>query len=43
MGAVELRIPQIRDGNDFYPSALDRGVRSEWALSLAMAGLTEGK
>ena len=29
MGAVELRIPQVRDGIDFYPSALERGVRSE--------------
>jgi len=25
MGAVELRIPQVRDGIDFYPSALERG------------------
>ena len=37
MGAVELRIPQVRDGIDFYPSALERGVRSEQALTLAMA------
>jgi len=37
MGTVELRIPQVRDGIDFYPSALERGVRSEQALTLAMA------
>jgi putative transposase len=37
MGEVELRIPQVRDGIDFYPSALERGVRSEQALTLAMA------
>ena len=37
MGAIELRIPQVRDGIDFYPSALERGVRSEQALTLAMA------
>lgn len=37
MGAVELRIPQVREGIDFYPSALERGVRSEQALTLAMA------
>ncbi len=37
MGQVELRIPQVRDGIDFYPSALERGVRSEQALTLAMA------
>jgi len=37
MGQVELRIPQVRDGIDFYPSALEKGVRSEQALNLAMA------
>ena len=37
MGQIELRIPQVRDGIDFYPSALERGVRSEQALTLAMA------
>jgi putative transposase len=37
MGLVELRIPQVRDGIDFYPNALERGVRSEQALTLAMA------
>src|SRR5687767_8414027 len=37
MGAIEFRIPQVRDGIDFYPSALEKGVRSEQALMLAMA------
>lgn len=37
MGEVELRVPQVRDGVPFYPSALERGVRSEQALNLAMA------
>jgi putative transposase len=37
VGLVELRVPQVRDGIDFYPSALEKGVRSEQALMLAMA------
>ena len=37
VGPVELRIPQVRDGIDFYPSALKKGVRSEQTLMLAMA------
>jgi len=37
VGQVELRVPQVRDGIDFYPSALEKGVRSEQALMLAMA------
>jgi len=37
MGPVEFRIPQVRDGIGFYPSALEKGVRSEQALHLAMA------
>lgn len=37
MGAIEFRIPQVRGGIDFYPSALEKGVRSEQALKLAMA------
>jgi hypothetical protein len=43
MGAIELRIPHVRDGIDFYPSALERGVRSEQALTLAMAEPTAGR
>lgn len=37
VGQVELRVPQVRDGIDFYPSALEKGVRSEQSLMLAMA------
>lgn len=37
VGQIELCVPQVRDGIDFYPSALEKGVRSEQALLLAMA------
>jgi len=42
VGQVGLRIPQTRgyrdeNGRPFYPKALDRGVRSERAMILAMA------
>jgi len=42
LGELELRVPQTRgyaddDGRPFYPSALERGVRSERALTLAVA------
>ena len=36
MGPVTLAVPQAR-GIDFYPSALEKGVRSERALKLAVA------
>ncbi len=36
MGAIEVRVPQTR-GVEFYPSALEKGVRSERALKLAVA------
>jgi putative transposase len=36
IGKLELKVPQTRDG-DFYPSALERGERSERALKLAVA------
>jgi transposase-like protein len=36
VGALELAVPQTR-GVEFYPSALERGTRSERALSLAVA------
>ena len=36
VGKLELKVPQTRDG-DFYPSALERGERSERALKLAVA------
>ena len=42
MGEVPLRIPQTRgyhdeDGRPFYPKSLERGVRSERAMILAVA------
>ena len=37
LGNLGLQIPQVRDGIDFYPSALEKGERSERALKLAMA------
>lgn len=36
IGELELAVPQVR-GMKFYPSALERGVRSEKALKLALA------
>lgn len=37
LGHLRLEVPQVRGGVDFYPSALERGVRSERALKLAIA------
>ncbi len=37
VGPIEFRVPQVRDGIDFYPSALEKGIRSEQALKLALA------
>jgi putative transposase len=36
LGAIDLQVPQTR-GVEFYPSALEKGVRSERALKLAVA------
>jgi len=39
-GQVDLNVPQVRDvkdGEHFYPKSLERGVRSERALKLAVA------
>ena len=36
MGALPLQVPQVREGG-FYPQSLDKGVRSERALKLALA------
>lgn len=36
MGKIEFAVPQVREG-DFYPSALEKGMRSEQALTLALA------
>lgn len=37
LGSIEFQIPQVRGGLAFYPSALEKGVRSEQALMLALA------
>jgi transposase-like protein len=36
MGDIQFAIPQVREGG-FYPGALEKGLRSERALTLAMA------
>lgn len=36
MGGITFDIPQVRDGG-FYPDALEKGLRSERALTLALA------
>ena len=37
LGNLALQVPQVRGGVPFYPSALEKGERSERALKLAMA------
>jgi len=37
IGKIPLRVPQVRGDVAFYPSALERGARSERALKLAVA------
>ena len=36
VGTLDLKVPQTRD-SDFYPSALEKGIRSERALKAAIA------
>ncbi len=36
LGKIEFEVPQVRSGG-FYPSALERGCRSEQAMNLALA------
>lgn len=36
-GKLALQVPQVRGDVQFYPSALEKGLRSERALKLAMA------
>lgn len=36
VGELNFAVPQVRDGG-FYPSSLDKGIRSERALKLALA------
>jgi len=37
LGPIQFQVPQVRGAVDFYPSALEKGVRSEQALKLALA------
>ena len=37
IGKLALKVPQVRGPLQFYPNALERGLRSERALKLAMA------
>ena len=37
LGEMTVAVPQVRGNVDFYPSALERGRRSECALTLAIA------
>ena len=37
VGKLALQVPQVRGEVEFYPSALERGVRSERALKCAIA------
>lgn len=37
VGPIQFSVPQVRGDLDFYPSALEKGVRSEQALKLALA------
>ncbi len=39
IGKVTMAIPQVRDC-DFYPSSLEKGMRSERALKLALAEMS---
>jgi transposase-like protein len=34
---LNLNVPQVRGGVEFYPSALEKGIRSEKALKLSLA------
>jgi len=36
VGEIQFEVPQVRQG-DFYPDALEKGLRSERALTLALA------
>ena len=37
LGAITFQVPQVRGNQEFYPSALEKGSRSEQALKLALA------
>ncbi len=37
VGRITFDVPQVRGGLEFYPSALEKGIRSEQALKIALA------
>lgn len=37
LGKIALKVPQVRGDLEFYPSSLEKGIRSERALKLAIA------
>lgn len=37
LGKIALKVPQVRGDVEFYPSSLEKGIRSERALKLAIA------
>ena len=37
LGDITFQVPQVRPGLEFYPASLEKGVRSEQALKLALA------
>lgn len=37
LGPIQFSVPQVRGDVDFYPRALEKGIRSEQALKLALA------
>ena len=37
VGRITFDVPQVRGGLEFYPAALEKGIRSEQALKLALA------
>ncbi len=37
LGTLDLKVPQVRGNVSFYPSALEKGLRSERALTVSLA------
>ena len=42
VGEMKLNVPQVRGGVEFYPSCLEKGLRSERALNVALAEMYVG-
>jgi transposase-like protein len=42
LGELQLKVPQTREGS-FYPQSLEKGLRSERALLLAIANVRPGR